>query len=146
VQAFPQLIFLPAEMAIRAGVVTMGYEGHGRSSDSQLAPQDERRRSQRITLRVAVRLIVHLQGAEKIIEACTVNVNDHGALVVCAQSFATNDRFTLEHKHTRNRVGCRVTRKPQEVPAGYQVALEFDEVVAGFWHIAFPPTDWKSAD
>ncbi|HEV2488565.1 MAG TPA: PilZ domain-containing protein [Candidatus Acidoferrales bacterium] len=120
----------------------MSPEDHPRTSDPQLAPHDERRRSQRVGLRVAVRL----QAAEKPIEAFTVNVNDHGALIVCAQSFATNDRFTLEHKHTRNRVECRVTRKPQEVPTGFQVAVEFDQPAPGFWHIAFPPTDWKPTD
>jgi hypothetical protein len=124
----------------------MSPADHPRNIAPQLAPHDERRRSQRVGLRVAVRLLVHLQGTEKTVEAFTVNVNDHGALVVCTQSFATNDRFTLEHKHTRNRVGCRVTRKPQEIPAGYQVAVEFDQAAPGFWHVAFPPTDWKSAD
>jgi hypothetical protein len=121
----------------------MSREDNNRSLGEQLTPQDERRRSQRVTLRVAVRLHVHIQGNEKIVEAFTVNVNDHGALIVCAESFTTNDRFILELKFSRNRMGCRVTRKPQEVAAGYQVGVEFDQPAPGFWHIAFPPTDWK---
>lgn len=121
----------------------MKLEKHSPGQESQLAPQGERRRSQRVTLRVGVRLLVTVQGNEKSIEAFTANVNDHGALLICAQSFALNDRFTLEHKHTRNRIACRVTRKPQEASSGFQVAIEFEQAAPNFWQIAFPPPDWK---
>jgi|SRR5690242_14309433 len=113
------------------------------SQESQSAPQSERRRSQRVTLRVGVRLIATVQGNEKVVEASTINVNDHGALLLCALPFSVNDRFTLEHMHTRNRIACRVTRKAQEASSGYQVAIEFEQASPKFWQIAFPPSDWK---
>lgn len=124
----------------------MNPENHARAQEPLIAPQQERRRSQRVTLRIPVRLHVTLQGNEKVSEAFTVNVNDHGALIVSEQLFALNDRFTLEHKHTRNRIACHVTRKPQETPSGYQVAVEFEKAAPGFWNIAFPPLDWKPTD
>jgi hypothetical protein len=124
----------------------MSGEGIARSEQEQLPPGAERRRSQRVTLRVGVKLRVAMQGKPEIIAAFTANVNDHGALLLCPENFEPNDRFVLEHSHSRARMGCRVTRKPQAGPGGFQVAVEFDEAAPGFWHIAFPPTDWKAEE
>lgn len=121
----------------------MNPESHHITEEREPAPRDERRRSQRVTLRVEVRLLVTIQGQEKATQASTVSVNDHGALLICEHSFAINDRLTLEHKLTRNRIACRVTRKPQEAASGYQVAIEFENPAPHFWQIAFPPRDWQ---
>lgn len=110
----------------------------------QLAPHDERRRSQRVILRVSVKLHIAIEGKSETVAAFTVNVNDHGALLISPESFQPNDRFVLEHGHTRERMGCRVTRKAQPGPGGFQVGVEFDHAAPGFWHIAFPPTNWKA--
>ena len=112
------------------------------SAGAQLAPQDERRRSQRVILRVSVKL--HVSGKTEGIGAFTVNVNDHGALLISPETFEPNERFVLEHARTRERMGCRVTRKSQPGLGGFQVAVEFDKAAPGFWHVVFPPTDWKA--
>jgi hypothetical protein len=110
----------------------------------QMLPHDERRRSQRVILRVGVKLHVSIEGKPNLVAAFTANVNDHGALLVSPESFQQDERFVLEHNHSRQRVGCRVTRKPQPGPDGFQIGVEFDEAAPGFWHIAFPPTNWKA--
>lgn len=112
----------------------------------QLAPHDERRRSQRVILRVSVKLYVAIEGKPGTIAAFTANVNDHGALLISPEDFQPNDRFVLEHGHTRERMGCRVTRKSQAGPGGFQVGVEFERAAPGFWHIAFPPTNWKAEE
>jgi hypothetical protein len=121
----------------------MSLEERGGSLGAQVPPQEERRRSQRVTLRVPVRIYLSSKGEEIRVDAFAINVNDHGALLVCTESFVTNDRFILEHKHTRKRIDCRVTRMPRETSGGREVSVEFDHPVPGFWQIAFPPTDWK---
>lgn len=120
--------------------------GDAAGTGAQLAPGAERRRSQRVTLRVGVKLHVAMEGKPNVIPAFTANVNDHGALLLCPENFEANDRFVLEHTHSRQRMGCRVTRRPQADPGGFQVAVEFDQPAPGFWHIAFPPTDWKAEE
>lgn len=110
---------------------------------AQLAPHNERRRSQRVILRVRVKLHVAIEGKPDLIAAFTVNVNDHGALLISPENFQPDERFVLEHAHSRERMGCRVTRMSQPGPGGFQVAVEFDRAAPGFWHIAFPPTNWK---
>lgn len=111
---------------------------------AQMAPHNERRRSQRVTLRVSVKLHASKDGKTEAIGAFTANVNDHGALLISPESFEPNERFVLEHARTRERMGCRVTRKSQPGLGGFQVAVEFDKAAPGFWHVVFPPTDWKA--
>lgn len=112
----------------------------------RVIPQDERRRSQRVVLRVSVKLHVAIEGKPETIPAFTANVNVHGALLLCPENFAAGQRFVLEHGMSRERIGCRVTRKPQAGHGGFQVPVEFDQTAPGFWHITFPPIDWKAEE
>lgn len=116
------------------------------SAGAQLAPHDERRRSQRVILRVSVKLHVSIEGKPDLVAAFTANVNDHGALLISPENFQPNERFVLEHSHTHQRMECRVTRQSQPSLGGFQVAVEFDKAAPGFWHIAFPPTNWKAEE
>ena len=124
----------------------MSRENPAKDDGAQLAPQDERRRSQRVMLRVAVKLHVSIPDKPEVIQAHTANVNDNGALLMCPEAFSANARFVLEHANSRARIGCRVTRTPQSVHGGFLVAVEFDSAAPGFWHISFPPTDWKASE
>ncbi|HVB35858.1 MAG TPA: PilZ domain-containing protein [Candidatus Acidoferrales bacterium] len=124
----------------------MNRENPAKGEGAQVAPHDERRRTQRVRLRVAVKLHVSIPGKPETIEAHTADVNDNGALLTCPENFAANARFFLEHNGSRQRIGCRVTRRPNATPGGFLVPVEFDAAVPGFWHIAFPPTDWTASE
>ncbi|MGC1106285.1 MAG: PilZ domain-containing protein [Candidatus Acidiferrales bacterium] len=113
-------------------------------TSSQATPHEERRRSQRVTLRVGVTLHVSTEGKPEVVPAFTADVSLHGALLISPRDFSLNDRFVLEHNHSRQRMGCRVTRKVRAGTHGFQVGVEFDEKAPGFWHIVFPPADWKA--
>jgi hypothetical protein len=104
---------------------------------------EERRRSQRVLLRVHGKLYLAHKGEEISIEVSTVSVNIHGALLVMKQSIPLDAHVVLEHGTTRQRVPCRVARTPREMPEGYHVPLEFDIPEPNFWGIAFPPADWR---
>ncbi|MGH9729013.1 MAG: PilZ domain-containing protein [Candidatus Acidiferrales bacterium] len=121
----------------------MNGENPAKDGGAQVSPQDERRRSQRVRLRVAVKLYVSLPGKPETIEAQTSDVNDNGALLTCPENFPTNARFILEHKGSRQRIGCRVTRTPNAAAGSFLVPVEFETAAPGFWHISFPPTNWK---
>ncbi|MFZ0214049.1 MAG: PilZ domain-containing protein [Candidatus Acidiferrales bacterium] len=121
----------------------MKVEKPAQSEGRQLAPGEERRRSQRVTLRVAVKLHVSIEGKPAIIHAFTADVNDHGAMIYCPEALAVDARFVLEHVNTHQQIGCRVTRPPQALAKGFRVPVEFDHGTPGFWQITFPPTDWK---
>lgn len=104
---------------------------------------EERRRSQRVMLRVPVKVHVTLAGKPVIIEAYTLAVNSHGAMLCLIQNMDVNTRMEVEHKGTKERRWGRVTRQPQTSPEGYLVPVEFDNPSGDFWHVSFPPADWK---
>lgn len=109
-------------------------------------PHPERRRAQRVTLRVSASVHVALQGNQASFGATTVSVSSSGALLVLEKGLAPETRLVLEHAQTRERVACRVTRPAHEIPEGFQVAVEFDSPAPNFWGIAFPPSDWRPFD
>jgi hypothetical protein len=106
-------------------------------------PGEERRRSQRVLLRVRAQIHVALEGKPTTFNVLTLNVNPHGALVVMDKGLASGTRLVLENVNTRERVACKVARQPRESSEGFHVALEFDSPAPRFWRIAFPPADWR---
>ena len=107
---------------------------------------EERRRSQRVLLRVRANIHVALQGKAVSFEATTLSVNDHGALICLKQAIPVDAHLILEHPATRETIACRVARAAREMPEGYHIPLEFDSPAPNFWRIAFPPADWRPPD
>jgi hypothetical protein len=104
---------------------------------------DERRRTQRVLLRVRASIHVALQGQAKTFDVATLSVNPHGAVVVMNQNLPAETRLVLEHAGTKERVTCKVARPPRPMAEGYHVPLEFDPPAPDFWKIDFPPSDWR---
>lgn len=99
-----------------------------------------------MVIRVPVTLHLTFSSQAVAIRAATVAVNDHGALLVCSRNLAPDTKLELQNEHTRQRTNCRVTRPPRETAEGFMVPVEFVAPAPDFWHISFPPTDWKSSD
>ena len=128
----------------------MGFRGRTMISSrnqgetsQQLVPTEERRRSQRVMIRIPVTLRYNVQNQLTSIPAHTVVVNDHGALLFSSRPFPAGARLEVENRHTRQRQSCRVMRAAQETTDGFLVPVEFDTATKGFWQIFFPPTNWK---
>lgn len=108
-----------------------------------MANSEERKRSQRVLLRVRASVHLALKGQATTLEASTVSVNPQGALVLLKQSLPAETRLILEHASTKEKIACRVTRLGKEMPEGFHVPVEFDAPSPGFWKIVFPPSDWR---
>jgi len=102
-----------------------------------------RRRTQRVLLRVRASIHVAMQGKATSLDAATLSVNPHGAVVVMNQSLPADTRVVLEHLGTKEKVACKVARPPRQMAEGYHVPLEFDTPAPDFWKIDFPPSDWR---
>ena len=102
---------------------------------------EERRRSQRVVIRVAVTLKFQIAGQTVTVQAHTVNVNDHGAMLLCARSVDSGTELLIKNETTRTEVAARVTRAPRESAEGYFVPVEFLAPAANFWQISFPPAE-----
>jgi hypothetical protein len=111
-----------------------------------LVSGEERRRSQRVLVRIRASVHVALNGTDTTLPVTTLSVNDHGALVVIERNLPLDTPLVLEHGGTRERVSCKVARPAREMPEGFHVPLEFDAPAPDFWKIAFPPSDWRPDD
>ncbi len=103
----------------------------------------DRRRSQRVLIRVTVTL--HLEAPEKrTVKAYTSNVSAHGALLVSPENLPIGTQLVLEHCGSRERQACRVARQAKQTQGGFELGVEFQNPAPGFWHITFPSADWKA--
>ena len=111
-----------------------------------LIPGEERRRSQRVIIRVPVTLVVTENGETVQVSAYTVAVNIHGAMVVCSRSLDADTPIELVNGRTEEKIGSRVTRAPRESSEGFLIPVEFTSPSPNFWQISFPPTNWKAPE
>jgi hypothetical protein len=109
-------------------------------------PGEERRRSQRVIIRVPVTLVVTENGQTLRISAHTVAVNIHGAMVVCPRTLDADTRMEVVNERTEQKIDSRVTRTPRESAEGYLIPLEFTSPSPNFWQITFPPTNWRGPE
>lgn len=106
----------------------------------------ERRRGQRVLLRIRANIHVALQGKATTLDAATLSVTPQGAVVVMKQNLPAETHLVLEHGGTKQRVECKVARPSRETAEGFHIPLEFDSPAPGFWKIDFPPSDWRPDD
>ena len=113
------------------------------SSRGDVGLAEGRRRSHRVMVRIS--LVVHrtVDGKVQSTPAYTESVNVHGAMICAAINPAADAKFEIEHKMSRERKIVRVTRAPKSSAEGFLIPVEFETPSADFWHISFPPTDWK---
>ena len=111
-----------------------------------LLPGDERRRSQRVIIRVPVTLEMTKGGQVVKITAHTVAVNIHGAMVLCTRSLDSGANIEIINGLTNERASARVTRTPRDSAEGFLIPLEFGKPFPMFWQISFPPSTWKPTD
>jgi hypothetical protein len=109
-----------------------------------LLPGEERRRSQRVIIRVPVTLVVTENGQTVKVSAHTVAVNIHGAMVVCPRSIEGDVTLDVINERTSEKISSRVTRAPRESSEGFLIPVEFTTPSPNFWQISFPPTNWIS--
>ena len=96
---------------------------------------EERRRAQRVLLRVPVRIKV----AGKTLEGATHTVSATGGLVVLAEALAQGTKITIENVTTQKTVEAHIPRPPQFSPEGSLVPIEFAAPAPNFWNVFFPP-------
>jgi hypothetical protein len=121
-------------------------EKNASAGRSNVLATDDRRRSQRVMMRVGVVVRYTLNGKEVSLQAHTVAVNIHGAMICAAENIPAEMALDLEHKMTRERIAGRVTRQAQNSPEGFLIPVEFVSPSNNFWRISFPPSDWKPID
>jgi hypothetical protein len=102
-----------------------------------------RRRSQRVLMRIPVRVSGHAGAASTLEEeAHTLAISAHGALIVVAFPVNRGQRFTLSNVQTKAALECVVAHIDTSSGEPVQVGVEFMLPNPTFWRVAFPPKDW----
>lgn len=107
---------------------------------------ENRRRSERVVLRMSVVLFAENEERKQIQEkAETQVVNAHGGLLRLKQHLHVGQSFLLNNPRNSLEISCRVVRTEEEGMDFYKVAFEFDRPAPNFWPIVFPPADWVAS-
>ena len=99
---------------------------------------EERRRAQRVLLRVPVRIRIAGKTAAAL-EGSTHTVSATGALIVLPEALAQGTKITIENVTTQKTVDAMIPRPPQFSPEGSLVPIEFSAPAPNFWNVFFPP-------
>jgi len=99
---------------------------------------EERRRAQRVLLRI--RVMVHVAGKQNALEGHTHTVSASGAMLILPEGLAEGTTVTIENLKAQSKVEARVARPPQMSHEGSLVPVEFTSPSPNFWGIFFPPS------
>jgi hypothetical protein len=106
-------------------------------------PPHNRRRSQRVLLRMPIQVIVRGAGNQHVSEdAFTSSVNAHGALIYLSLKAEPGQKIIIKNTVTEEEQFVRVVRSNPAPEGKFEVAVEFLRPAPKFWRIAFPPGDW----
>jgi hypothetical protein len=106
-----------------------------------------KRRSERVILRVAVVVSVDLSDGKIISEPTfTQVVNAHGGLLALRMELVSQQTFILKNLKTGMARQCSVVRTERSEDNEFLVAFQFATPAPDFWPIIFPPKDWQALD
>jgi hypothetical protein len=111
-----------------------------------LSPKN-RRRSERVLLRLAVLVMAEDEERKQIQEkAETQVVNAHGGLLRMRNHLHVGQSFLLNNPQNGMDMSCRVVRVEEDGLDFFKVAFEFDRPSGDFWPVVFPPADWVASE
>jgi hypothetical protein len=117
--------------------------------DRTVSKSDERnrRRSERVVLRVPLQLSAKLPDGKRIsIEAHTLIVNVHGGLLDVGIEMVRGQQMILNNSRMAKVASGKVLRVEKSEEGRFSVAFEFDIPTPCFWPVSFPPADWSSIE
>ena len=105
---------------------------------------NNRRRSQRVLMKIPVRVGLHAGNAALSEEdTFTLAVSAHGALIAISAPMYRGQQLTLSNPQTKDSLECVVAHIDKFPDEQVKVGVEFLLPNPTFWHVAFPPKDWS---
>jgi hypothetical protein len=105
------------------------------------------RRSERVVARIRVQVRKQAEGDATMLEVGhTLVVNAHGALLYLAMKVQVNELLAIRNMYSKEERHSRVVRIGKDEASQNEVAIEFTEAAPHFWHIDFPPSDWRQTE
>ena len=114
---------------------------------SNSAPIPNRRRSQRVLLRLPILIVARGADNQHVSEnAFTTNVSAHGALLLMSLRVQAGQRILLRNTETLEEQFVRVVHITPAAEGKLEVGVDFLRPAPKFWRISFPPDDWTPKD
>jgi hypothetical protein len=114
------------------------------SLSSNLTPMSNRRRSQRVLLRMPILVIAIGPDKQPLSEKTyTAVVSAHGGLIHLTMKVKIGQSLILRNPESGEEQSCRVAYVNEEHDGKCEVGLGFSTPSSNFWHVAFPPSDWS---
>ena len=114
---------------------------------SNQAPIPNRRRTQRVLLRLPVLVIGRGPDGKHVSEnAFTINVSAHGALILMCMRVEAGQKILCRNPDTLEEQFVRVVHLTPAAEGKSEVGVEFLKPAPKFWRISFPPDDWTPKD
>ena len=105
--------------------------------------QANRRRSERVVLRITVNVLAENEQREQMrLQDETQVVNAHGGMMRMREHLHVGQSFLLSNPLNLLEMSCRVVRIDEDGLEFYKIAFEFDRPAGSFWPVSFPPSDW----
>jgi hypothetical protein len=105
------------------------------------------RRSERVVARIRVQVKKQTEADGFMSEVgYTLVVNAHGALLRLSMTVQANELLAIKHLFSGEERHSRVVRIGKDEASQNEVAIEFTEAAPHFWHIDFPPEDWRQVE
>ena len=119
--------------------------GLGRTGNTM--EERNRRRSERVVLRVRLQLSAKMPDGKRIsIEAHSLVVNAHGGLLDVGMEMLRGQTVILSNPRTEKVASGKVVRAKASEDGRFSIAFEFEFPAPSFWPISFPPADWSSIE
>ncbi|HET6929075.1 MAG TPA: PilZ domain-containing protein [Candidatus Acidoferrum sp.] len=114
---------------------------------SNHAPIPNRRRTQRVLLRLPILVVTRGPDGQHVSEnAFTMNVSAHGALIQMSTRVEVGQKILCRNPDTLEEQFIRVVHVTPASERKLEVGVEFLRPAPKFWRIAFPPDDWTPKD
>jgi hypothetical protein len=111
------------------------------------APLHNRRRSQRVLLRLPVLVIARGPDRQHVSEtAFTTNVSAHGALLVMSMRVEVTQKILIRNTETLEEQFVRVIHVTPAAEGKSDIGVEFLKPAPKFWRNSFPTDDWTPKD
>jgi hypothetical protein len=103
-----------------------------------------RRRSERVVLRVPLQLSAKMPDGKRIsIEVYSLVVNAHGGLLDVGMGMLRGQQVILTNPKNEKVASGKIVRAEESGEGRFAVAFEFEFPAPSFWPVSFPPADWS---
>ena len=113
--------------------------------NAQQSTNNDRRRSRRVLLSVAVRISgSNLNGVAFSEDSTTVAISAHGGLVPLKAAIRKGQQLKIRNQNTDEEIPCTAIDVIGGSNGIREVGLEFVAAAPKFWRVSFPPLNWSA--